>query len=369
MRRQFAWLWLVASLAGLVGQDQVLAEAARDLVRQGNADFDKGDYEQALAAYEKASVDLLESPHLFFNKGDVHYRQGNYAKAREMFETAALKTRDIRLEARCKYNLGNCLFRQGQRQADSDLHKALEAFQKSVRYYQDALELDGELRDAAHNIEVVRLTMKDILDKLQKQQKQDQQRQQAQKETADELKKLIDRQQQALGQNDELAKRQADQAELQDWTRQVDSLAQDQETIKEDTKRLAEKLAGQQKTTAQPATLATEQTRQHLDRATTEQAAAQGELRERQLKKARPSQKRALQELEKAMEALAGQGNQGRQPQPQQQRPESQPAQQEQANSPRQDETAREILDEEKENRQRRSLHVPGGMRPVDKDW
>ncbi|MCD6365558.1 MAG: tetratricopeptide repeat protein [Planctomycetes bacterium] len=369
MRHLFVWLWLVASFAGLVGQDQALAEAASDLVRQGNSNFNKGDYEQALATYEKASVDLLESPHLFFNKGDVHYRQGNYAKAREMFETAALKTRDIRLEARCKYNLGNCLFREGQRQADSDLHKALEAFQKSVRYYQDALELDGELRDAAHNIEVVRLTIKDILDKLQEQQKQDDQRRQARKETADELKKLIDRQQQAIGRNDELAKSQADHAESQDWTRQVDSLAQDQKTIMEDTKRQAEKLAGQQKTTTQPATPATERARQYLDGATTEQAAAQEELRKRQLKKARPLQKRALQELEKAMEALAGRDNQGRQPQPQQQRPESQPAQQEQAKSPRRDETAREILDEEKENRQRRSLQVPGGMRPVDKDW
>jgi len=369
MRRKFVLLWLVVSLVGLVGQDQVLAEAAKDLVRQGNADFDKGDYERALTAYEKASVDLLESPHLFFNRGDVYYRQGNYAKAREMFETAALKARDIRLEARCKYNLGNCLFREGQRQADSDLQKALEAFQESVRYYQDALELDGELRDAAHNIEVARVTMKDILDKVQKKQQQDQQRQQAQKEAADELKNLIDRQRQVLGQNDELAKRQADQAESQDWAKQVDSLAREQGTIKDDTKGLSEKLAKQQKTTTQPANPPMERARQHLDQAATEQAVAEEGLRKQRLEEARASQESALQELAKAMESLAGQSSPGQQPQAQQQRSESQPAQQEQAKSPRQDETAGEILEEEKENRQRRSLQMPGGIQPVDKDW
>ena len=85
-----------------------------------------------------------------------------------MFETAALKSKDLQLEARCCYNLGNTLFRQAQRQMDSDLKKALTAYQDAVKHYRDALKRDSDLRDAAHNIEITRLIIKDILDKIKK---------------------------------------------------------------------------------------------------------------------------------------------------------------------------------------------------------
>ena len=103
------------------------AASGADLVAEGNRAYQREDYEKALAAYDRASVEAPEAPQIYFNKGAVYYMQGDYTKAREMFEQAALKAKDLELEAGSQYNLGNCAFRESERQRDSDLKKSLAA--------------------------------------------------------------------------------------------------------------------------------------------------------------------------------------------------------------------------------------------------
>jgi len=167
---------------------QAYGESPGKLIKEGNRSYASGNYDDALSSYDEASVEAPEMPRIYFNRGTVFYQKQDYAGAAAAFEQAALKTRDIRLEARSKFNLGVCSFREAERQMDSDLNKALEACRKSVQYFQETLTLDPGFNDAAENIEIVRLKIKDILDKMKNQQeeKQDQQGDENNKEKQDQ---------------------------------------------------------------------------------------------------------------------------------------------------------------------------------------
>ena len=167
-----------------------LAKSFEDWLTEGNQAYQLRHYDQALSAYEEASVSEPESAHIYFNMGTAFYMKGEYAQAQKMFEQAALKSKDPALEARSTYNLGNGAFRESERLRDSDLQKSLQALETSVGHYQKALKLDPTLQDAAHNIEVARLMIKHLLDEIQKQ--QEQMKEQQEKNSAEEMKKALE---------------------------------------------------------------------------------------------------------------------------------------------------------------------------------
>jgi Ca-activated chloride channel family protein len=354
------------------------ASAAR-MVEEGNRAFEEGDYDAALSAYEEASVEVPESPVLEFNKGAVYYRHGDYAKARERFQEAGGRSRDLALDARARYNLGNCAFREGERQRDSDLKKALASYEESIGYYQEALERDPELREAAENIEIARLVIKSILDELRKREEEAKAQQEAQQQAAEQLKELIERQEAALERNAALAeeRRKEDRQETQD---EVHDLTREQKDLQQDTRDLGRELAGAQQQEPSPA----DEARRHVENAVREQEEAAGKLDEERLEDAQPDQRQAADELRKALASLAGgqeerqaggqeQGQQGEEAERSQagaeegERPEEPP--EDQAAAMQLSDQVGDILDEEKENRERRRVRRAAGYRPVDKDW
>jgi len=358
------------------------ASSAYELVERGNRLYNAGKLDEALEAYEKASVENPESARIYFNKGAVYYKKDDFAKAREAYEKAALATRDLKLEAKCKFNLGNCSFRQAERQKDSDIKKSLAMYEQSIRYYQEALKLDEQLKDAAHNIEVARLVMKDLLDKLKKMQQQQKEQQQKQKEIAEKLKELARRQDEALKKNKELTEKMQQKGPSEGLKQDIRALAEEQKDIQDETKKLSEKMSNlSQGQKGQPTPM--DKAKEHLDKAGLEEGIAREKLEKEKLKGAQPNQSEALKELKKAMESLAGpsgggQGKEGEneqsEKQAQQQKKEggeNRHAQQQErpAGSAPRDERARDILNEEKENRDRRQRQVPLGQIPVDKDW
>ena len=140
---------ILASCILLITYSNLYGASSADLVNKGNTAYLAGKYDEALFAYEEASVEAPESPHIYFNRGAALYQKGDYSGAIEAFEKAALKSKDIQLEAKSRFNLGNCAYREAERQQDSNLEKALEACTKSIRHYQEALELDSDLKEAA----------------------------------------------------------------------------------------------------------------------------------------------------------------------------------------------------------------------------
>ncbi len=352
----------------------VLADSPRDLVARGNRSYDKKEYEQAVEYYEKASVRAPESPVVAFNMGNAFYRKDEFAAAREHYGKAALKAEDLSLEAKAWYNTGNCAFREGERQVDSDMEKALEFFEESVQLYTTALEKDPNMTDAAHNIEVARLIIKDLLDKIKNQKEQEEKQKQRLQAVVDSLRALIARQEKAAA-----ASRELDGAPDEGTTRWRDVLGR----IEERQKQIAKGTAAVQDSlyamfpdsVPQPV----EEASSHLDSSLVDQDGALNDLGAQRPGPAAEDQDLSLDQLQKALDALTedqkgSQQQQNKQDegqqqqQPKEEQPEEPQNQEQREQQNRRSETAQGILDEEKENKKKRQ-QATQSYRPVDKDW
>ncbi len=148
------------------------AGSAREATDQGNRLFGDSKYTEAISKYDEA---LVEQPQVLepkFNKADSYYRMDDLGKAMDLYQEVAAGSKDMALVAKAKYNLGNCFFQRGTKQRDSDLQKAVDDTKTSITYWRQVLDIDPKNEKAARNIEVARLTIKDILDQLKKQQQQ-----------------------------------------------------------------------------------------------------------------------------------------------------------------------------------------------------
>jgi len=152
--------------------------SARDAVRQGNQLYANGQYAEAINKYNEAEIEQPGAVEPKFNKANSYYRLDDLGRAIDLYRQVAAESRDMTLVSKAKYNLGNCFFQRGAKQRDSNLQKALEDMETSITYWRGVLDIDPQNERAARNIEVARLTIKDILDQIQQQQEQEQQRQQ-----------------------------------------------------------------------------------------------------------------------------------------------------------------------------------------------
>jgi len=153
----------------LVLSQNAAAESARRLVNQANKLYAQGKFNDAINKYEQAiteSPDLLEPK---FNKADSYFRLDDLENAISGYEEVAAKSKDMKLVAKAKYNLGNSYFQRGSKQKDSDLQKAIDDFKTSIDFWRSVLDIEPDNGKAAKNIEVARLVIKDLLDQLHKQ--------------------------------------------------------------------------------------------------------------------------------------------------------------------------------------------------------
>ncbi|MBN2070988.1 MAG: tetratricopeptide repeat protein [Candidatus Krumholzibacteriota bacterium] len=362
-------------IASLVFSGSAWAESGGRLVARGNREFAGNRYEKAAEFYEKASVKLPESAIVAFNLGDVFYRQEDYAGARKHFEDAAMKTKDLPLEAKAWYNTGNCAFSEGLRQSDSDMEKALEFYRESVGFYATALEKDPDLKDAAHNMEIVRLYIKDLLDRIQKQKEEMEQMQEKMKEVVDSLLASIERQE---GLRDSTLDLDDDSRRaMADWKSRIEQAGGKQKSIESSTSNVGDMLDGLfPSEVPEPV----QQASSHLDSAVVDQKGSASKLEARDAGASAAEQELALDQMNKALELLTQGDNkdkqQGQQEQNNDQAQQDQQDQQDQQNQQEdqkqqqaRSETARGILDEEKENRKKRKQQAAGGYKKVDKDW
>ena len=393
--RKFKWISGVIVLALLLVPVPVSAAAVAALVKQGNAAYAAGKFDAALDAYAKAAAECPKSARIYFNKGAAYFRKDDLRKAKAAWEKAALNAADLSLKAKALYNLGNLSFSEAKRQKDADLQKSIAACTRSVRYYQKAIDLlkkpatppNPTLRQqAAENIEMVRLTLKSILDELHKRKD----RQAQQQAAADQIQKLIDKQQ-ALNkrrQNNRAAE-QKNGASKQ-LQKAIADLADDQQKLSTETRAAAQALPNH------PQSDALEKARQNMGHAGEEQRKAAERMQRGDLAGAAQQQQSALEELEKARNALARQHRSGPGKRPQagqgrkaaesggkNQDPEKAARRQKgtpSAGTPQKDQQAaapvvqmpddaQSILNAESENRKYRRQSMPAGYADIDKDW
>ena len=357
-------------------------------VGRGNALFDRQDYTAALEAYTEAAARLPDAPEVVYNQGVTHYALGDYGEAERLFRQVDRTAQDLGLVAAARYNLGNSKFQQGMAQRESDVQQALAALQASVAFYQGALALTPDDREAARNIEVVRLAIKDLLDQLQDQQ----QERQAKNEVAEQLRDLQQRQEDAAARLEQLGNEPPPESALSEALRQ---LREEQREISEETAAAAQQLQ-EQAESAQPsgtpspsgAPEAGDERRQdalqRLQDAQSRQAQAAERLEGQEPQLAATHQRAAAEDIAEALRALGDSGDGGAagapQAQDQQQEVEAQGAQdqpgQSGSDTPAQDQqpqdaTAAQILDKERRDRAAREQLQRGLQRvpPVEKDW
>jgi hypothetical protein len=172
-------------------------DSAREALRQGNRLFGDSKYTDAISKYGEALVEQPQALEPKFNKADGYYRMDDLGPAMDLYQEVAAGSKDMALVAKARYNLGNCFFQRGSKQRDSDMQKAVDDMKTSITYWRQVLDIDPKNEKAAKNIEVARLTIKDILDQLKKQ--QEQQKQQGQQNKQDQQKQ----QQSQQGQQDQ----------------------------------------------------------------------------------------------------------------------------------------------------------------------
>jgi len=133
----FALLLVAAALAD---PSTATADSAAAKNREGNALFQKGQYQDAEKAYLEAHLGDPARPELLYNLGNALEKQKKYDKAAQLLRQAVSKG-DKGLQANGWYNLGNSLFEGG-------------SYQEAAQAYIQALRINPADRDAKHNLEL-----------------------------------------------------------------------------------------------------------------------------------------------------------------------------------------------------------------------
>tara|TARA_Y100000589_G_scaffold289351_1_gene291450 strand:- start:205 stop:1083 length:879 start_codon:yes stop_codon:yes gene_type:complete len=163
----------------------VIAQSERKMTRDGNTNYETGNFIDAEINYKKAlekNSDLLEAQ---FNLGDALVKQERFDEALESFEKVCASTEDLNLKANALHNKGNVLLSQ------QDLEGAIES-------YKDALRINPKDNETRYNYTYV----KKLLDEQQQQQQQ-QNQDQEQNEDNQEKKKEEDKEQNEEGNDQE----------------------------------------------------------------------------------------------------------------------------------------------------------------------
>lgn len=118
-------------------------------IAEGNKLYGDGEYDRALTKYNDAQIEAPASPEIYFNMGNVFFRQGKYGEAVDLYQKSMEKG-DIGVEAKAMYNIGNSLFQQGR-------------LQEALEYYKQALERNPDDVDTKYNIEYTERLLKEML--------------------------------------------------------------------------------------------------------------------------------------------------------------------------------------------------------------
>jgi Ca-activated chloride channel family protein len=157
------------------------ATPARATTASAASAYQRGDFPQAQRDYSAAAARDPGQPVLNFDAGTAAYKAGDFPVAAREFQSSldAAKSGSAERLAQQQdayYNLGNTLYREGQKSEKSDAQKTVESWTGAVKAYDAALQLRGDDADSKFNRDFV----KRKLDQLKKQQQSQGQPQQGQ---------------------------------------------------------------------------------------------------------------------------------------------------------------------------------------------
>ena len=123
----------------------------RRVLKDGNAAYAAGDYDEARAAFQQATFENLDSPVAPYNLGTALYRKGRFTEAISAFQESLSRhsghTEDLPDPAHVYYNLGNAQFKKG------DFGRAIESYKYTLR-------LNPQDADAQYNLALAQQRLK-----------------------------------------------------------------------------------------------------------------------------------------------------------------------------------------------------------------
>lgn len=124
-------LFLAAALALICNLSYAQLLPERRFVRQGNKEFEKGNYAASEVSYMRAKQKNPNSYEANFNLAGAQYKQQRYEEAEKGYGALSAVENDPVVRSEAFYNLGNSLFEQRK------LEEALEAYKNALRQNPD----------------------------------------------------------------------------------------------------------------------------------------------------------------------------------------------------------------------------------------
>jgi tetratricopeptide (TPR) repeat protein len=158
-------------------------------ISQGNKFFAKGEFAQALVAYEQADSNEHNLQVLHYNKGTAHYQLKNYESSLQLLKAAAMGN-DSLIRRNAMFNLANVHFRIAE--AKQKPQEKIEGFKESIALLKSTLMSFPNYENAKRNIEIIQRRLKEELDKHKKEQENNPDKQK-QPELSDAAKEALAR--------------------------------------------------------------------------------------------------------------------------------------------------------------------------------
>ncbi|MGA3143592.1 MAG: VWA domain-containing protein [Verrucomicrobiota bacterium] len=154
--------------------------------------YQKGDFAAAEREYAAAAQRNPKQPDLLFNAGTAAYKAGQFPQAAAAFQKSldgkpSADPKRLAAQEDAYYDLGNTLYRNGQKTEPANPQQTIQAWEQAVKTYDAALQLHANDADAKFNRDLVQRKLEELKKQQQQQnqkqnqdQKQDQQNKSAQ---------------------------------------------------------------------------------------------------------------------------------------------------------------------------------------------
>ena len=123
--------------------------------------YKKGDFIAAEQAYAAAAQRDPKKPVLQFNSGTAAYRAGQFPQAAQAFQQSishapSSDPKRLANQQDAYYNLGNALYRTGQKTEQTNPQETLQKWTAAVKAYETALQLRADDADSKYNRDLVK---------------------------------------------------------------------------------------------------------------------------------------------------------------------------------------------------------------------
>ena len=128
---------------------------AEEMIRRGNAAYERGDYDAATSAYTEAESRITDPGLAAFNKAAALYQKGLYREAESHYRCCLEDAEGLR-RIQAWYGLGAALLQQGRERGADVLREAIRCYEECLRQPGITPELAD---DARHNLELAKLLL------------------------------------------------------------------------------------------------------------------------------------------------------------------------------------------------------------------